>query len=87
MILDIDLNELLVIGVETAVAAANLARDKFLQPRQLRRKGFRDIVTDADVAAQKVVTDGILRHFPDHGFLTEEDDSSLPSSGPYSLGY
>jgi myo-inositol-1(or 4)-monophosphatase len=68
--------------VETAVLAATLAREKFLQPRQLRSKGFRDIVTDADVVAQKIITDGILERFPEHGFLTEEDDSSLPTTGP-----
>ena len=68
--------------METAVAAADLAREKFMEPRQLQSKGFRDIVTDADMAAQKVITDGILSRFPDHGFITEEDDSSLPTSGP-----
>ena len=78
----IDLNNLLEAGLETAVAAGNLARKKFLQPRQLQSKGFRDIVTDADIAAQKVITNGILRHFPHHGFITEEDDSTLPTSGP-----
>ena len=68
--------------METAIAAANLAREKFVEPRQLHSKGFRDIVTDADIAAQKVITDGILSRFPDHGFITEEDDNSLPTSGP-----
>ncbi len=77
-----ELKDLLVVGTETAVAAANLAREKFMEPRQLQSKGFRDIVTDADIAAQKVITDGILSHFPDHGFITEEDDSTLPTSGP-----
>ncbi|MCB8943456.1 MAG: inositol monophosphatase [Ardenticatenaceae bacterium] len=78
----IDLEKLLAVGMETAVLAADLTREKFLQPRQLRSKGFRDIVTDADIAAQKVITNGILSHFPDHGFITEEDDSSLPTIGP-----
>jgi myo-inositol-1(or 4)-monophosphatase len=53
----------------------------FLQPRRLTNKGFRDIVTDADIATQQVITDGIRERFPEHGFLTEEPDSSLPSGG------
>lgn len=77
-----ELAELLEVGVKTAVAAGRLVREKWQQPRELRSKGFRDIVTDADIAAQKVITDGILGRFPDHGFITEEDDSTLPATGP-----
>ena len=34
---------------ETAVSAGQLIRQKSSQPRQLTEKGFRDIVTDADL--------------------------------------
>jgi myo-inositol-1(or 4)-monophosphatase len=77
-----NLNELLECAVTTAVTAGQFIREQWQQPRQLRSKGFRDIVTDADVSAQKMITSGILGRFPDHGFLTEEDDSTLPTQGP-----
>lgn len=77
----VDLDELLDCAVTTAVRAGQFVREQWQKPRQVRQKGFRDIVTDADVAAQKIITDGILGRFPDHAFLTEEDDSSLPTQG------
>jgi myo-inositol-1(or 4)-monophosphatase len=76
-----ELDDLLEMARKTAVAAGTLAYEKWSQPRQIRSKGFRDIVTDADFAAQKLITDMILECYPDHGFLTEEDDSSLPTTG------
>lgn len=52
---------------------------KWHEPRQLTSKGFRDFVTDADIASQKLITDAIQAQFPTHGFLTEEDDQTLPT--------
>ena len=76
------LQELLNVAQETAVSAGQLAKEKFDQPRIVESKGFRDLVTDVDVAAQKVIVEGILQQFPDHGFLPEEADATLPDSGP-----
>ncbi|VAW41405.1 Inositol-1-monophosphatase [hydrothermal vent metagenome] len=70
------------VACETAVSAGHLAREMFSQPRQIKNKGFRDIVTDADFATQLLITNAIQQAFPDHGFLTEEEDSQLPESGP-----
>jgi len=73
--------ELLRIARETAVAAGAIIRTNFYQPHQVSSKGFRDLVTDADFAAQAAITDAIRRRWPDHGFLTEEEDSDLPTAG------
>jgi myo-inositol-1(or 4)-monophosphatase len=67
---------------QAANKTGDLIREKWSQPRQIKNKGFRDLVTDTDVAAQKLITDLIRAQFPDHGFLTEEDDSDLPTGGP-----
>ena len=67
---------------EAAYQTGELIREKWSQPRQIKNKGFRDLVTDTDTAAQKLITDAIRAQFPEHGFLTEEDDSDLPTSGP-----
>ncbi len=61
--------------------AGRLAREKWGRPLKLSSKGFRDIVTDADIAVQKFITEAIRNQFPDHGFLTEETDENLPDDG------
>lgn len=80
--MSIDVIELMGVAEETAVATAQLILQKWSQPRTIKSKGFRDLVTDTDVAAQKLITDTIQARFPTHGFLTEEDDGDLPTSGP-----
>lgn len=77
----INLSELLHAAEETAVAAGQYAREKWSHSNQITSKGFRDVVTEADFAAQAVITDAIQARFPTHGFLTEEEDSALPTSG------
>ncbi len=52
-------------------AGAELAR-LFRQPRQTRDKGPRDIVTDADMAAERAAIATIRERFPDHAILSEE---------------
>lgn len=75
------IEELLTFAQETAVSAGHLVREKYYQPLEIRNKGFRDIVTDADIAAQKLITDAIQSKYITHGFLTEEEDSQLPTQG------
>jgi myo-inositol-1(or 4)-monophosphatase len=77
----IDLDRLLAVARETAVSAGNLIREKWEQPRQTHSKGFRDLVTDADLAAQRLITDHIRQAFPRHGFLPEEENVDLPTEG------
>jgi myo-inositol-1(or 4)-monophosphatase len=73
---------LLSVAREAALAAGKEARRMFSEPRRVMSKGPRDVVTDADVASQKIITAIIQDAFPDHGFVTEEDDDSLPAGGP-----
>ncbi len=65
-----------------ALSAGELVRQKWHEPREISEKGYRDLVTDADLASQALITRTIRAEFPDHGFLTEEDDPSLPEDGP-----
>ncbi len=80
--MDVDLLQLLETARDTAVSTGSLIRQKWNQPREIKSKGFRDVVTDTDMAAQKLITDAIRAQFPAHGFLTEEDDDDLPTDGP-----
>ncbi|UCG22935.1 MAG: inositol monophosphatase [Chloroflexota bacterium] len=78
----IDTSELKDLAEQAALQAGELLRRKWNEPRQIDSKGFRDVVTDADYASQAVITEMIKAKFPEHGFLTEEDDPSLPLGGP-----
>lgn len=76
-----DLTTLLSAACETAVAAGKLVQSKWSQPRTVTEKAFQDFVTDADIAAQKLISNQLRALFPAHGFLTEEDDDHLPPDG------
>ena len=71
------LQEWLSIAEQAARQAGELVQHKLQQPLQLKSKGFRDLVTDSDLAAQKLIVGMVREHFPNHGFLAEEEDSSL----------
>lgn len=78
---NIDLTNLLKVAQETAVSAGDLIQQKLSQPRQTQAKGPRDLVTDADFAAQQLITQQIQQAFPTHGFLPEETNADLPTTG------
>jgi myo-inositol-1(or 4)-monophosphatase len=46
-----------------------------------REKGPKDLVTEADVAAQEVILQTIRKAFPDHDFLGEEQAADRKSNG------
>lgn len=78
------MSKLLDTALEAATAAGNLLRRKFTQPREVRSKGWRDIVTDADFAAQQVIFSILTRRHPHHAILSEEGrhDVDLNSTTP-----
>lgn len=76
-----DIPALLAAARETAVEAGQLIKEKWHQPRQVVEKAFQDFVTDADIAAQTLITNRLRNLFPQHGFLTEEEAEYLPDEG------
>lgn len=46
----------------------------------VRAKGYRDVVTDADVAAEKLITQALRESFPEDGIVGEEGASHVGSS-------
>ncbi len=62
----------LLTAARAARAAGQVLRDKFNQAREIHSKGKRDIVTDADFAAESAVHDILTARFPDDGFVSEE---------------
>lgn len=60
-------------AIEAARAAGQVALDRFNQPQVVTSKGFRDIVTEADVAAQDAAVAAIHARFPGAAILAEEN--------------
>src|SRR5574341_302553 len=66
--------------------AGQVIREMNDQPREVRYKGPRDLVTDTDTAAQKVAIEIISQRHPDHRIIGEEDPNNplahLLETGP-----
>ena len=77
-----DLEVLNKIARTAALEAGAIARQRFADPGPINDKGFRDVVTEVDLAAQACITRIIREAYPDHAFLTEEEDGELPTEGP-----
>ena len=62
--------------LETAVEAAHRAGEIILNRLEAHRdvtvKGLRDIVTDADIAAEEAILEIITERFPEHSIYSEE---------------
>lgn len=73
--------EIIDTALQAAWLAGDIVRDRFLRPKQLTMKGPRDVVTDADFAAQAAIVDFIRRAHPDHEVLAEEGVGSDDLAG------
>jgi myo-inositol-1(or 4)-monophosphatase len=60
-------------AIRAARAAGKVLRDKLDDTRDIRFKGKRDIVTDADYAADRAVRSILHTRYPRDCFLSEED--------------
>jgi len=62
--------------LETCQLVAKLGGAELMKHRQsflTREKAPNDLVTNADLASQRVIHDALFETFPDHGFLGEEN--------------
>lgn len=69
--MDVLVQEAKKVGIEAAQAAGKILCE-MLETASVRVKGPKDLVTDADVAAQQCIESRILAAFPSHQFLGEE---------------
>jgi myo-inositol-1(or 4)-monophosphatase len=70
--------------LEVCLEAAKLGGKALLHWRdrfQAREKGPRDLVSEADLAAQEAIRGVLCKAFPDHDFLSEEDAAERRSKG------
>jgi myo-inositol-1(or 4)-monophosphatase len=59
-----------------ARAAGKVLAAKWHDRRKIRYKGKRDIVTDADYAADRIIREIVCARFPDDKFISEEGDAA-----------
>ncbi len=65
------------VALKAARKAGRIIAKRRHETREIKSKGFRDIVTDADFAANQAIRSTIEKAFPTHTILSEEDP--LPS--------
>ena len=59
-------------AVQVARDAGRLIRDGVRRPFDVRSKGPRDLLTDVDLAAERLIVEAIRGRYADHDILTEE---------------
>jgi len=71
-------------AVTASLAAGAVIREKYEKPHRIRMKGKIDLVTEADIAAEKAILDILSKEFPDTAVLAEESNAGYEKipSGP-----
>lgn len=72
----------LAFAVATAEDAGRLLAERFGRDQVVRRKGARDLVTEADEASERLILDAIRAAYPDDGVLAEESGASHATDLP-----
>ena len=62
-------------AIELARKSGDLLREIFGQTRQVHYKGEIDLVTDADLRAERLIVDCLHERYPDHAVVSEEKGS------------
>lgn len=70
------LRDIVTAAAEAALAAGAILADLYHQPHQVHYKGERDLVTEADVAAEKRILDMLRQRQPQIAVLSEESFSA-----------
>lgn len=63
-------------AIETARNAGKVLLEKFGRKIQISKKGDIDLVTEADLASEKLIVERIKSHYPKHSILAEESGES-----------
>jgi myo-inositol-1(or 4)-monophosphatase len=74
------MSELLEVAIQAAHAAGKLQRENFGSNLTVNEMLRHDIKLDLDVRSQQLITDIILKEFPDHLILGEEGDTGNAAS-------
>jgi myo-inositol-1(or 4)-monophosphatase len=69
-------------AVQIAREAGQVLADKFGRALQVSNKGDIDLVTEADLAAERLIVERIRSYHPRHAILTEESGDVAEAGGP-----
>lgn len=75
------LEKALEVAIATAREAGELLRERFGEAMTLRYKGPRDVVTEADLAAQALIVERLRDSFPHHAIWAEEGEAATVEAG------
>ena len=75
-----DREKLLEIARSAAVEAGETLKNGFSLPKEVKYKGEIDIVTQYDLASEKLILERLTESFPDHDIITEESDDKISGS-------
>lgn len=70
------------VSIAAARSAGDLVKERFLTEKEVRFKGRADIVTDVDLAAERIILDLVQAEYPDFSILSEES-SPVETGSPY----
>ncbi|MDZ7698840.1 MAG: inositol monophosphatase family protein [Deltaproteobacteria bacterium] len=70
-------------ALEAAHSAGRIIAERYPDASNISEKGFRDLVTDTDMAAEARIIEIIKDRFPDHGILSEEA-GAIAAKGAYT---
>ena len=79
--LDLDLDHLLTVAIDAAVAAGAIVRDGFAAPQNVREKHPGDLVSDTDVASERSIRTALERAAPEIAFFGEEEGGERADVG------
>ena len=68
-------------AIQTALEAGRVLADKFGRAIQISNKGDIDLVTEADVASERLIVERIRSYHPRHAILTEESGDVAEAGG------
>lgn len=68
---------------DTAKRAGQLLKEGLSRPREIRYKGEIDLVTEMDIASEKLILEAIRANYPDHAILAEESGRSDQPDSAY----
>ncbi|MDT5159587.1 MAG: monophosphatase [Acidobacteriota bacterium] len=68
-------------AIQTALDAGRVLTEKFGRALQITNKGDIDLVTEADIASERLIVERIRSYHPRHAILTEEAGDVLEAGG------
>jgi myo-inositol-1(or 4)-monophosphatase len=70
---------LLNFAIQTARDAGKILAERFGRSLEITHKGELDLVTESDLASERLIIDRIKSHYPRHAILAEESGTSEPA--------